>query len=79
MSALRFHELTVKHVSPEAAGSVAITFDIPAGQVFLRLDYADTVIDPGKYCYDMEITLGDGYRFSPTTVQLSITRDYTHG
>lgn len=29
MSALRFHELTVKRVSPEAAGSVAITFDIP--------------------------------------------------
>lgn len=30
MSALRFHELTVKRVNPEAAGSVAITFDIPA-------------------------------------------------
>ena len=30
MSALRFHELTVKRVHPEAAGSVAITFDIPA-------------------------------------------------
>ena len=30
MSALRFHELTVKRVTPEAAGSVAITFDIPA-------------------------------------------------
>jgi len=30
MSALRFHELTIKRVSPEAAGSVAITFDIPA-------------------------------------------------
>jgi ring-1,2-phenylacetyl-CoA epoxidase subunit PaaE len=29
MSALRFHELTVKRVTPEAAGSVAITFDIP--------------------------------------------------
>lgn len=29
MSALRFHELTVKRVSPEAAGSVAVTFDIP--------------------------------------------------
>ncbi len=29
MSALRFHELTVKRVHPEAAGSVAITFDIP--------------------------------------------------
>lgn len=29
MSALHFHELTVKRVSPEAAGSVAITFDIP--------------------------------------------------
>ncbi len=31
MSALRFHELTIKRVSPEAASSVAITFDIPAG------------------------------------------------
>ena len=30
MSAVQFHELTVKRVSPEAAGSVAITFDIPA-------------------------------------------------
>ena len=30
MSAVRFHELAVKRVSPEAAGSVAITFDIPA-------------------------------------------------
>lgn len=29
MSALRFHELTIKRVSPEAAGSVAITFNIP--------------------------------------------------
>ncbi|MCC7311763.1 MAG: 2Fe-2S iron-sulfur cluster binding domain-containing protein [Sulfuritalea sp.] len=32
MSALRFHELTVKRVSPEAAGSVAVTFDIPAAE-----------------------------------------------
>jgi ring-1,2-phenylacetyl-CoA epoxidase subunit PaaE len=32
MSALRFHELTVKRVAPEAAGSVAITFDIPASE-----------------------------------------------
>ncbi|PKO86207.1 MAG: phenylacetate-CoA oxygenase/reductase subunit PaaK [Betaproteobacteria bacterium HGW-Betaproteobacteria-12] len=30
MSALRFHPLTVKRVTPEAAGSVAVTFDIPA-------------------------------------------------
>jgi ring-1,2-phenylacetyl-CoA epoxidase subunit PaaE len=29
MSAPHFHELTVKRVNPEAAGSVAITFDIP--------------------------------------------------
>lgn len=29
MSAPQFHELKVKRVSPEAAGSVAITFDIP--------------------------------------------------
>ena len=29
MSAPRFHDLTVKRVSPEAAGAVAITFDIP--------------------------------------------------
>ncbi len=32
MSAPRFHELTVKRVTPEAAGSVAITFDIPAAE-----------------------------------------------
>ena len=32
MSALRFHELTVKRVAPEAAGSVAVTFDIPASE-----------------------------------------------
>ncbi len=29
MSALRFHELSVKRVTPEAAGAVAITFAIP--------------------------------------------------
>ena len=29
MSTPRFQELTVKRVNPEAAGSVAITFDIP--------------------------------------------------
>lgn len=29
MSASRFHELTVKRVSPEAAGSLAVTFAIP--------------------------------------------------
>lgn len=29
MSAMRFEELSVKRVSPEAAGAVAITFDIP--------------------------------------------------
>jgi ring-1,2-phenylacetyl-CoA epoxidase subunit PaaE len=32
MSAPRFHELSVKRVNPEAAGSVAITFDIPPAQ-----------------------------------------------
>lgn len=32
MTAPRFHELTVKRVSPEAAGSVAITFDVPPEQ-----------------------------------------------
>jgi len=32
MSAPRFHPLTVKRVSPEAAGSVAITFQVPADQ-----------------------------------------------
>ena len=30
MSAPRFHELTIKRVTPEAAGSLAVTFDIPA-------------------------------------------------
>ena len=29
MSSTRFHELRVKRVSPEAAGAVAITFDVP--------------------------------------------------
>ena len=32
MSAPRFHPLTVKRVTPEAAGSVAITFQVPADQ-----------------------------------------------
>ncbi|MBS7349826.1 MAG: 2Fe-2S iron-sulfur cluster binding domain-containing protein [Comamonas sp.] len=32
MSALHFQELSVKRVSPEAAGAVAITFDIPPEQ-----------------------------------------------
>ena len=32
MSAIRFHSLRIKRVSPEAAGSVAITLDIPADQ-----------------------------------------------
>lgn len=32
MSAIRFHSLRIKRVSPEAAGSVAITFEIPADQ-----------------------------------------------
>jgi len=38
-----FHELSVKRVSPEAAGAVAITFDIPAAQ-------RDTFrFEPGQY------------------------------
>lgn len=32
MSAVRFYPLNIKRVTPEAAGSVAITFDIPAAQ-----------------------------------------------
>jgi ring-1,2-phenylacetyl-CoA epoxidase subunit PaaE len=36
MSALRFQELTVKRVSPEAAGSVAITFAIPPPSATLQ-------------------------------------------
>lgn len=32
MSAVRFHSLRIKRVNPEAAGSVAITFDIPDDQ-----------------------------------------------
>jgi hypothetical protein len=32
MSALRFQELAVKRVSPEAAGAVAITFAIPEAE-----------------------------------------------
>ena len=43
MSAPQFHELKVKRVSPEAAGSVAITFDIPAslGEAF--------AFEPGQF------------------------------
>lgn len=33
MTALCFHPLTIKRVSPEAAGSVAITFDVPPAQL----------------------------------------------
>lgn len=43
MSASRFHELKVKQVSPEAAGSVAITFDIPAP---LREEFQ---FEPGQF------------------------------
>ncbi len=43
MSAPRFHELTVKRVSPEAAGAVAVTFDIPAA---LRAVFA---FEPGQF------------------------------
>ena len=32
MSALRFHDLSVKRVSPEAAGAVAITLAVPQAQ-----------------------------------------------
>lgn len=43
MSAPRFQELKVKQVSPEAAGSVAITFDIPAEA------RADFHFEPGQF------------------------------
>ena len=43
MSAVRFHTLTVKRVCPEAAGSVAITLDIPPA---LRNDFT---FDPGQF------------------------------
>ena len=43
MSAPHFHELKVKRVSPEAAGAVAITFDIPAN---LREAFA---FEPGQF------------------------------
>jgi len=43
MSVPHFHELTVKRVSPEAAGSVAVTFDIPES---LRETFR---FDPGQY------------------------------
>lgn len=43
MSAPRFHELTVKRVSPEAAGSLAVTFAIPP-------DARDTfTFQPGQF------------------------------
>lgn len=43
MSAPHFHELKVKRVSPEAAGAVGITFDIPAN---LREAFA---FEPGQF------------------------------
>lgn len=43
MSVPHFHELTVKRVSPEAAGSVAVTFDIPGA---LRDTFR---FEPGQY------------------------------
>lgn len=43
MSVASFHTLTVKRVSPEAAGSLAITLDIPA---HLRNDFT---FEPGQY------------------------------
>ncbi len=43
MSVPHFHELTVKRVSPEAAGSVAVTFDIPRP---LRETFR---FEPGQY------------------------------
>ncbi|MEN9843045.1 MAG: hypothetical protein RLZZ612_874 [Pseudomonadota bacterium] len=43
MSALQFHPLTIKRISPEAAGAVAITFDIPAAQ------QAQFQFEPGQF------------------------------
>ncbi len=43
MSAPRFHELTVARISPEAAGSVAITFDVP-GELAERFHF-----EPGQF------------------------------
>lgn len=43
MSALRFHDLSIKRVSPEAGGAVAITFDIPPA---LRETFT---FEPGQY------------------------------
>ena len=43
MSALRFQELAVKRVSPEAAGAVAITFDIPPS------DRERFAFEPGQF------------------------------
>ncbi|WP_334154614.1 1,2-phenylacetyl-CoA epoxidase subunit PaaE [Tepidimonas sp.] len=43
MSVPHFHELTVKRISPEAAGSVAVTFDIPGP---LRDTFR---FEPGQY------------------------------
>ena len=43
MSTARFHDLAVQRISPEAAGSVAITFRIPDEQ-------RDTFrFEPGQY------------------------------
>ena len=43
MSALRFHDITVSRVTPEAAGAVAITLAIPAE---LRETFA---FEPGQF------------------------------
>ena len=43
MTALRFQELAVKRVSPEAAGAVAITFDIPPS------DRERFAFEPGQF------------------------------
>jgi ring-1,2-phenylacetyl-CoA epoxidase subunit PaaE len=43
MSAVRFHDLAIQRISPEAAGSVAITFRIPPEQ---RSAFA---FEPGQY------------------------------
>ena len=56
MSAPRFHELTVARVSPEAAGSVAITFAVPQ-ELHEQFSF-----EPGQFL-TLRSLMGDGAQF----------------
>ena len=68
MSAVQFHELSVKRVSAEAAGSVAITFDIPpAAREAFRFE-------PGQYLTLRALVDGQDLRVQVSSV---VSREYT--